>query len=216
MHQSNKFTVMMSLTFPTLLFAGAAATADRDVETIVFVRHAEKPEKGLGQINCQGLNRALALPSVISTTFGKPDAVFAPDPAYRKQDAGELYDYVRPLATVEPTAVMFGLPVQASIGVWDSDGLRAALDQPQYRNALVLVAWEHKVIETAARALLTSYGNDAAIVPEWRGDDFDSIYVVTITRTGARAEASFTLKHQNLDGQSEACPTAPPPRNSQR
>ncbi len=33
-------------------------------ETLVFVRHGEKPAQGYGQLNCQGLNRALALPAV--------------------------------------------------------------------------------------------------------------------------------------------------------
>jgi hypothetical protein len=36
--------------------------ADSKVETIIFIRHGEKPLSGLGQITCQGLNRALALP----------------------------------------------------------------------------------------------------------------------------------------------------------
>jgi hypothetical protein len=31
-------------------------------ETIVALRHAEKPAGGLGQLTCQGLSRALALP----------------------------------------------------------------------------------------------------------------------------------------------------------
>ena len=53
-------------------------------ETIVLIRHGEKPVEGLGQLNCQGLNRALALPFVIEKLFGKPDAVFAPDPAQSK------------------------------------------------------------------------------------------------------------------------------------
>ena len=54
-------------------------------ETIVLVRHGEKPAEGLGQLNCQGLNRALALPFVIERLFGRPDAVFAPDPAQRRR-----------------------------------------------------------------------------------------------------------------------------------
>jgi hypothetical protein len=29
------------------------------LKTIVFVRHGEKPQGGFGQLNCQGLNRAL-------------------------------------------------------------------------------------------------------------------------------------------------------------
>jgi hypothetical protein len=61
-------------------------------ETIVLVRHGEKPAEGLGQLNCQGLNRALALPVVIGKLFARPDA-----------------NYVRPLATIEPTAIAFAL-----------------------------------------------------------------------------------------------------------
>ena len=30
-------------------------------QTLVFLRHAEKPAGGLGQLNCQGLNRAIDL-----------------------------------------------------------------------------------------------------------------------------------------------------------
>jgi hypothetical protein len=48
------------------------------VETIVFLRHGEKPDKEIGQLNCQGLNRALALPRILSSKFGKPDYIFAP------------------------------------------------------------------------------------------------------------------------------------------
>jgi hypothetical protein len=75
-----------------------AAAAD---ERIVFVRHGEKPRDGLGQLNCRGLNRALALPAFIAAQFGKPDAIFAPNPADQKNDNGKPYDYVRPLITIE-------------------------------------------------------------------------------------------------------------------
>ncbi|HKN29694.1 MAG TPA: hypothetical protein VJY34_18125, partial [Roseiarcus sp.] len=47
---------------------GAAAAE----ETIVFVRHGEKPAAGLGQLDCRGLNRSLELPAVINAMFGKP------------------------------------------------------------------------------------------------------------------------------------------------
>jgi len=42
--------------------------------------------------------------------YGKADVIFAPDPAKQKNDSGTKYDYVRPLATIEPTAIYFGLP----------------------------------------------------------------------------------------------------------
>jgi hypothetical protein len=189
-----------------LLFTGTAARSDNAVETVIFVRHAEKPDNGLGQINCQGLNRALALPSIIAKTFGRPDAIFVPDPDERINDGEGRFDYVRPLATIEPTAISFGLPVNASIGVSDTEGLRAALEKPVYRNARVLIAWEHGNIEGTVRALLAAHGADATVVPEWHSDDFDSIYVVTITSIGAKRKATFALMRQGLDGQKETCP----------
>jgi len=38
------------------------SSSQTDIETIVFLRHGEKPQRGLGQSTCQGLNRVLALP----------------------------------------------------------------------------------------------------------------------------------------------------------
>ena len=44
-------------------------------QTLVFLRHAEKPGEGLGQLNCQGLNRALDLATLLPampTTYSPP------------------------------------------------------------------------------------------------------------------------------------------------
>ena len=99
-----------------MLFAPLAQAAADEVETLLFVRHGEKPAEGLGQLTCQGLNRALALPAVIAAKYGKPDAIYAPDPGEKKNDHGHSWYYVRPLATVEPTAIQFGMPVQTPWG----------------------------------------------------------------------------------------------------
>lgn len=50
-------------------------------QTLVFLRHAEKPGEGLGQLNCQGLNRALDLATLLPERFGKADYVFAANPS---------------------------------------------------------------------------------------------------------------------------------------
>ena len=185
-----------------MVFSGTASPK----ETIVFVRHGEKPAKGLGQLDCQGFNRALALPAVIQKAFGKPDAIFAPNPADQKKDGGEQYDYVRPLATVEPTAIEFGLPVNAQIGYDDLIGLKDALEGDDFRNATILVGWEHKIIADVARKLLSAHGGDPADVPEWKGDDFDSIYVVKIDWSGPNQTATFARSSEGLDGQAQTCP----------
>lgn len=49
-------------------------------QTLVFLRHAEKPGEGLGQLNCQGLNRALDLATLLPERFGNADFVFAANP----------------------------------------------------------------------------------------------------------------------------------------
>ena len=176
--QSAGTLAVAAITLSSLLLDGTPAWSDDAVETIVLVRHGEKPDKGLGLLDCRGLNRALALPPVIAKTFGRPSAIFAPDPSQQMEDDGVSYDCVRPLATIEPTAIFFGLPVNASFGFSNTDGVRAAIEQPLYRNAVVLVAWEHRQIETIARTLLAAHGGDPALVPKWDKDDFDSIYVV--------------------------------------
>jgi hypothetical protein len=174
-------------------------------ETILFIRHAEKPDLGLGQLNCKGLNRALALPAVLSREFGRPDAIFAPDPAQAKTDHGVSYSYVRPLATVEPAAIVFGLPVDAAIGFADDGALQRKLAAPDYRGSLVLVAWEHAVAAKVVRDMVAQDGGDPGAVPDWPSDDFDSIYVVRITRSGGQATAVFEHRHEGLDGGSDIC-----------
>jgi hypothetical protein len=187
-----------------------ANAAERPVtETIVMVRHGEKPALGLGQLNCQGLNRALALPFVIGNKFGKPDVILAPDPAQVKEDLGHPYNYVRPLATIEPTAIAFGLPIDASIGVSNIDALRQKLESPEYESALVVVAWEHTDIAKLARLLIADHGGDPASVPDWQGGDFDSMYVVRFTQTSAGPAVAFDKGHEGLDGEPTVCPGDP-------
>ena len=176
------------------------------IQTIVLLRHGEKPAIELGQLNCQGLNRALALPAVIAQKFGRPDAIFAPDPAQPIAGNGQ-FDYVRPLATIEPTAITFELPVDASIGVFNLDALRYKLEFPPYWNSLLVVAWEGSVIPRLARLLIADYGGDPRVVPDWKSrDDFDSMYVIKITRTVANVTAAFAVRPEGLDGQPVACP----------
>ena len=186
--------------------SASAALAAAIIETIVIVRHGEKPQGGLGQLSCQGLNRALALPAVIRSSFGKPDVIFAPNPAEQKADSGKLYDYIRPLATIEPTAIAFGMPVHANIGQSRIAALRHALDAPELHASLVLVAWEHTEAVHMARALIKEHGGDPASIPDWHWADFDSIYVLRVTRDGVAEKAVFELRHEGLDGQPATCP----------
>ena len=186
----------------------ASAHADTaTTETILFIRHAEKPAAGRGQLSCKGLNRALALAGRIESRFGKVDAVFAPDPAQQKEDGGASYDYLRPIATAEPTAIRFGLPVHANIGYSEGAKLEAALNAPGLRNAKVLVVWEHHALRKLVPQMFASLGGNPDDIPKWESSDFDSIWQVKIDRDlGGKTNVTFVHDHEGLDGQPDVCP----------
>lgn len=190
--------------------SGARGLATQETgakETIVAIRHGEKPPGGLGQLTCQGLNRALALPPVLAR-YGRPDAIYAPDPAQVVSDRGKIeYSYVRPLITIEPTAIGLGMPVNAQIGLLDIAKLQAAVTARVYANARIFIAWEHLKLNDFAKQLLTSYGDDPSAVPDWPNSDYDRIYIFTITQDGSKPKLAFKIEHEGLDGKlSDACP----------
>jgi hypothetical protein len=195
-----------------LAAASLAPNPAESRETILFLRHGEKPIGGLGQLSCQGLNRALALPAVLRRKYGRIDAVFAPNPAQEKPDGtGDdgnalRYDYVRPLATAEPTAIAFGLPIETAFGFSDIDKLQAALLAPTYRDATILVVWEHHALNKLVPALLTSLGAQSNEITPWKKSDFDSIWRVTIDRQEAKTIVGFARDSEGLDGQPSTCP----------
>jgi hypothetical protein len=191
----------------------SATSETKGSETIVVMRHGEKPIGGLGQLNCLGLNRSLALPKLLIGRFGRADAIFAPNPADRMREnsfSTKSYSYVRPLATIEPTAIQLGLPVNTRLSFADIAGLQAAVTAPVYANSTIFIAWEHKYAYDFARQMLRSHGLDPSQVPAWPSDDFETMYVFHITRTAGtgRPAMTFAVQQEGLEGSlSGACPS---------
>jgi hypothetical protein len=185
--------------------AHATEVAKPNEETIVCIRHGEKPPGGLGQLNSRGLNRALALPDVLLAKYGKPQFVFAPNPT-QKVDANGGYYYVRPLATIEPTAIRCGLPVNTEFGYREIKELERELQKPTYQNATVFIVWEHILLDDFAKELVKHHGGDPAQVPSWPGEDYDSIFVFKITKNAGREILAFTIDHEGLNNLSDTCP----------
>jgi hypothetical protein len=183
------------------------SAANQQVETIVIFRHGEKPAGDLGQLTPQGFNRAIALSTVLPEKFGRPDFLFAPDPGEKVGTASASYNYIRPLATIEPMAIKLGMPVKTPCGFTEIAQLDAELTKPDYANSMVFVAWEHVYAQKAAIALLKMYGGDASAVPVWPGRDYDSLYIIKITRaSGDKPVAMFIHDHEDLDGESKEMP----------
>lgn len=170
---------------------------------VVILRHGEKPAAGLGQLDCQGLNRALALGPVLQKRFGMPTAIYAPNPTQLKQDKGIEYAYIRPLATIEPFAIRSGLPVNLGWGMTDVKALAAYLQAEQGTH---VVAWEHHLAVKLARTLMEDLGGDREQVPKkWADDDFDSLYVITVTGNNPR-QVQFSHETEGLNTLPQTCP----------
>ena len=179
-------------------------------QTLVFLRHAEKPGEGLGQLNCQGLNRALDLATLLPERFGKADYVFAANPSRHVEEGSkdESYSYIRPLMTITPSAIRLGLPVNIDYGANDTDELADELLRDKYRNATVYTAWSHgylpELINTVAGKAL---GEDRVITQDWNGDDFDTLYVLTLTWHDGKASLLSRNVRQGLNDGAHSCPT---------
>lgn len=194
--------------FLLLLLSGAQfLLAQHKEETIVAIRHAEKPKEGLGQLSCKGLNRALALPSVLTKRFGRPDAIYAPNPSPRILDELHLYFYVRPLTTIEPTAISLGMPVNTKVGYNQIKTLRTELTARSNRSKLIFVAWEHTELNDFAKLMLRSFGQDASAVPKWPDDDYDRIYIFKIADNHGKPSLTFQTDQEGLnDSLKDTCP----------
>jgi hypothetical protein len=175
------------------------------VETLVCIRHGEKPKGGLGQLTCRGLNRALALPNVLLAKYGKPQFVFAPNPT-QKVDGNGGYYYVRPLVTIEPTAIRCGLPVNTQFGYKEIKGLESELRKTNYQSATVFIAWEHGLLDEFIKNIVKDNGGNPAQVPGWPGDDYDTIFLIKITHSANGSSVVFTIDHEGLNNLSDACP----------
>ena len=192
-------------TIAAVLLMILAAAEARAQQTIVFMRHGEKPSGGYGQITCQGLNRALQLPDVLLAKYGKPNYIYAPNPTVKISDPAGSFYYLRPLATIEPTAIRLGMNVWTKYGYNDIASLQSALITSTKATSTIFVAWEHQWLQKAVQNIMNAYGGGAT-VPAWTSGDYDSLYVVRVDYIGSSITARFQLDRQGLNNQLTSCP----------
>ncbi|SUC18510.1 Uncharacterised protein [Proteus vulgaris] len=169
-------------------------------QTLVFIRHGEKPDNESGQLTCKGLNRSLALPNVLINQFGKPDALFAAAPKQSK-----LGNSLRSLQTLSPLAIKMSLPIHLNYHAKEIKELREDLLSQQYENSVIFIAWEHDNLVKVARDIMKKEGGDPKLIPKWKSSDFDSIYILKIIREGDKKSVIFEQRQQGLNGVSPIC-----------
>jgi hypothetical protein len=189
---------------------GVHAEAKNGTQTLVFLRHAEKPDMGLGQLNCQGLNRAIDLSTLLPNKFGNADFIFAANPSRHVEEGeGDLsYSYLRPLMTISPSAIKLGLPVNIQFSANDTSDLADELMLDKYHDATIYTAWSHGYLpELINKVAEEASGKKVKLLDDWVGDDFDSVLVLTLKWVNGKASLDYENYKQNLNDGAVGCPT---------
>ncbi|MGY2442950.1 histidine phosphatase family protein [Pseudomonas sp. SDO52101_S400] len=209
------YVALPSLLAVSALFLSLESSESRaqpvdGTQTLIFLRHGEKPAGGLGQLNCQGLNRAIELSTLLPEKFGKADYVFAANPT-RNVEEGELdnsYSYIRPLMTISPAAIKLGLPVNIEFSANDTSDLARELTADKYHNSTIYTAWSHGYLpELINKVAGKAVGEKQTITEDWASGDYDSLYVLTLTWHNGKASLQSHSYKQGLDNGKATCPT---------
>lgn len=178
-----------------------SAFANADIEKIIIVRHGEKPSTDLGQLSCVGLNRSLMLPAYFHKNFAKPNYIFAPNPSVTNQN----FSYVRPLATIEPTAIALEMPVNTQVGYNDPEKFAQTLLENKYHHATIIVAWEHNNIVKIANILFKKFDSNLT-APTWNENNYNMVFVFTIDWSKTPATLHFERASEGFKNISAICP----------
>lgn len=189
---------------------GVHAEPKNGTQTLVFMRHAEKPSMGLGQLNCQGLNRAIDLSELLPRQFGKANFIFAANPSRHVEEGeGDLsYSYLRPLMTVGPSAIKLGLPINIDYGANDTSDLADEFMRDKYHDSTIYTAWSHGYLpELINKVAQEASGKKIKLLDDWTGDDFDSVLVLTLKWNNGKATIEYENYKQGLNDGALGCPS---------
>jgi len=161
-------------------------------ETLYMVRHAEAHPTNFwedGNYVAAGQWRALYLPNALQGKIN-PNQVYSIDPAQVIPTTHSAWSYARPSLTVEPYAIANNLPYNlvTSFELFAPNSPQQTSNffftGGQFNNQTVLMAWEHDHIPPTVNALIASYNGSGPAAPDWPGDDYDTIWTVTLDATG--------------------------------
>jgi hypothetical protein len=161
--------------------------------TIVIIRHGEKYAAG-SNLNCKGLNRAIHIPAVIDSLFGRPLLIYVP-----KLKTGPVTSQDRMFQTATPLAVTDSVAINSQFSETDTKALADSLKKLE---GLQLVVWEHTNIPKLGHAL--GLPKDSL---SWSGSDFDSIWIITFPN-GRKHKPVLVISAEGLNGLPDQCPTS--------
>jgi hypothetical protein len=159
-------------------------------QTILIMRHAEKPEPGgdggvdatgmpdKNSLTPRGWQRAGIWAALFAPSLGqqrvlpKPAAIFASAPATKAEIAAghEGSKSRRPLETISPLAAKLGVNIDLRFSKGQEAGLGSKLSQT---DGVTLVCWQHEDIAAIANALIP---RPQGVPGQWPGDCFNVVF----------------------------------------
>jgi hypothetical protein len=156
--------------------------------TVLLIRHSEKPETGIG-LTSQGQARA-QLYAKYFQPFQEEGLSILVDSLFAGADSASS---IRPRLTLEPLSKASGLPLHQKIGTKDSEVLVHELKtEPHGKHPLI--AWRHGEIP----ALLAAFGAaPEKILPngKWPDDVYDWVILLNIGPDGQLSSARLIHEH---------------------
>jgi hypothetical protein len=166
------------------------ATDHLSGNTVLIVRHAEKPEKGR-ELTAQGEARARAYVKYFEP-FREDGLAFHVDALYAGADSGNS---IRPRLTLEPLQHATGMPLHLDVETDNSPALVEELRNEPH-GSHPLIAWRHGQIPK----LLANFGaSPAKILPNGRWPDDVYDWVIVLAFDGKGHLVSQQLVHEHLD-----------------
>lgn len=167
-----------------------AQTSSLADNTVLIVRHAEKPESGR-ELTTAGQARAQAYVTYFEP-FTEAGLNLRVDALYAGADSDNS---IRPRLTLEPLSRATGLKLNLSVGTKDPEKLVALL-RSQPHGTHPLIAWRHGQIP----ALLQAFGASATLIPgdKWPDDTYDWVIVLAFDHNGNLLKQQLIREHLKL------------------
>lgn len=181
----------MRLILAALLLCCATGAFSQSASlTVVMIRHGEKNDS-TGNLSCQGFNRSLLLADTLPAKFPRPSHVYVPTVS-----KGKMTNHARMFQTITPYAVKYNLKLDSN---YPESADSALAKDILTKTGLVLVVWEHTNIPGIAKYLGVPGEHT------WHGQDFDTIWIVTFTKSNGKWVANLDKKHKEGITPSPTC-----------
>ncbi|WP_256752896.1 flagellar basal body-associated protein FliL [Mesorhizobium sp. Mes31] len=197
LHRSRLLPLVLALlatwlVTPVSISAASEATSPGLADaTVLIIRHAEKPDSGMG-LSPTGEARAQAYVGYFQhlTLNG---VAFRPDTLIATADSPNS---ARERLTLAPLSQALGIPIDLRFSNKDIAGLVHALTSEAHRKS-VLIAWHHGTLPQIIEAL---GGDPHAVMPDgyWPENVFDAVVVLRYNHDGKFIPGSEQLIHEDF------------------